>query len=234
MVGVSTSPLLAWIGSSVFPIRWTVAPGTNANTSCGPVRSSCWTCGKTRKPICNVMAMNLQMEVDALTIPRYDLAKLSINPRFTPTRFQAMNNAQRRIDILAFADVQLLDVAGPLQAFASANELSLARGADAPYLARVVAATAGEIQSTAGLGLLAQPLPAAQQTTDTLIVAGGRGVHAASKDPAQVAWVRERAAQCRRVASVCTGAFLLAAAGLLDERRAVTHWAHCEHLGERY
>ncbi|MEA3126648.1 MAG: hypothetical protein QOD67_3667 [Caballeronia sp.] len=145
-----------------------------------------------------------------------------------------MNNSPRRIDILAFADVQLLDVAGPLQAFASANELSLGRGADAPYLARVVAATAGEIQSTAGLGLLAQPLPAAQQTTDTLIVAGGRGVHAASKDPAQVAWVRERAAQCRRVASVCTGAFLLAAAGLLDERRAVTHWAHCEHLGERY
>jgi transcriptional regulator GlxA family with amidase domain len=77
-------------------------------------------------------------------------------------------------------------------------------------------------------------LPTAQQTTDTLIVAGGRGVHAASKNPAQVAWVRERAAQCRRVASVCTGAFLLAATGLLDERRAVTHWAHCEHLGQRY
>src|SRR5476649_2169401 len=145
-----------------------------------------------------------------------------------------MNHAPRRIDILAFADVQLLDVAGPLQAFASANEISLARGADAPYIARVVATAAGEIQSTAGLGLFAQPLPTAQQTTDTLIVAGGRGVHAASKDLAQVAWVRERAAQCRRVASVCTGAFLLAAAGLLDERRAVTHWAHCEHFGQRY
>ena len=145
-----------------------------------------------------------------------------------------MSIASRRIDILAFADVQLLDVAGPLQAFASANELSLARGADAPYVARVVAGAAGEIQSTAGLGLIAQPLPTAQQTTDTLIVAGGRGVHAASKNLAQVAWVRERAARCRRVASVCTGAFLLAAAGLLDKRRAVTHWAHCENLGERY
>ena len=145
-----------------------------------------------------------------------------------------MSDAPRRIDILAFPDVQLLDAAGPLQAFASANEISLARGGSAPYIARVVSATAGEIQSTAGLGLFAQPLPTAQQPTDTLIVAGGRGVHAASKDPAQVAWVRERAAQCRRVASVCTGAFLLAAAGLLDDRRAVTHWAHCEHLGQRY
>lgn len=145
-----------------------------------------------------------------------------------------MTDMPRRIDILAFPDVQLLDVSGPLQVFASANELSLASGDHAPYAARMVAATAGEIQSTAGLGLFAQPLPAADQKTDTLIIAGGRGVHAASKDAAQVAWVRERASQCRRVASVCTGAFLLAAAGLLDERRAVTHWAHCEQLGHRY
>src|SRR6266581_475333 len=100
-----------------------------------------------------------------------------------------MNDVPRRIDILAFPDVQLLDVAGPLQVFASANELSLAAGASAPYAPRVIA-----------------------------IVAGGRGVHAASKDAAQVAWLRERASQCRRVASVCTGAFMLAAAGLLDER----------------
>jgi len=145
-----------------------------------------------------------------------------------------MNDTPRRIDILAFPDVQLLDVSGPLQVFASANELSLASGASAPYTARVIATAAGEIQSTAGLGLFAQPLPAADQATDTLIIAGGRGVHPASKDAAQVAWVRERASQCRRVASVCTGAFLLAAAGLLDERRAVTHWAHCEQLGHRY
>jgi transcriptional regulator GlxA family with amidase domain len=145
-----------------------------------------------------------------------------------------MNNTPRRIDILAFADVQLLDVAGPLQVFASANELSLAAGASAPYMPSVIAAVPGEIRSTAGLGLFAYPLPRADETTDTLIVAGGRGVHAVSKDAAQVAWVRERASQCRRVASVCTGAFMLAAAGLLDERRAVTHWAHCEQLGQHY
>jgi transcriptional regulator GlxA family with amidase domain len=145
-----------------------------------------------------------------------------------------MNHAPRRIDIFAFPDVQLLDVSGPLQVFASANELSIAAGLDAPYVPRVIAAISGEVQSTAGLGLFAHPLPSASETTDTLIIAGGRGVHAASKDAAQVAWVRERAPQARRVASVCTGAFLLAAASLLDKRRAVTHWAHCDLLGERF
>jgi len=145
-----------------------------------------------------------------------------------------MNRLPRRIDIYAFPDVQLLDVSGPLQVFASANELSIAAGLSAPYVPRVIAETSGEVHSTAGLGLVAHPLPAADEPTDTLIIAGGRGVHAASKDAAQVAWVKERASQVRRVASVCTGAFLLAAAGLLDRRRAVTHWAHCELLGERY
>ena len=145
-----------------------------------------------------------------------------------------MSDTPHRIDILAFPNVQLLDVAGPLQVFASANELSLAAGAGAPYAPRVIAAIPGELQSTAGLGLFAHPLPGADEATDTLIVAGGRGVHVASKDAAQVAWVKERASHCRRVASVCTGAFMLAAAGVLDERRAVTHWAHCEQLGHHY
>jgi transcriptional regulator GlxA family with amidase domain len=145
-----------------------------------------------------------------------------------------MNNAPRRIDIYAFPDVQLLDVSGPLQVFASANELSTAAGLSAPYVPRVIAATSGEVPSTAGLGLFAQRLPTADEPTDTLLIAGGRGVHAVSKDAVQVAWVRERASRARRVASVCTGAFLLAAAGLLDKRRAVTHWAHCDLLGERF
>jgi len=145
-----------------------------------------------------------------------------------------MNRTPRRIDIFAFPDVQLLDVSGPLQVFASANELSIAAGLGAPYVPCVVAAISGEVNSTAGLRLFAHPLPSASETTDTLIIAGGRGVHAVSKDAAQVAWVRERAPRARRVASVCTGAFLLAAAGLLDKRRAVTHWAHCDLLGKRF
>jgi transcriptional regulator GlxA family with amidase domain len=69
---------------------------------------------------------------------------------------------------------------------------------------------------------------------DTLLVAGGEGAEAAAEDPALVDWVRERATRARRVASVCTGAFLLAAAGVLDGRRAATHWMYCARLAERF
>ena len=79
---------------------------------------------------------------------------------------------------------------------------------------------------------MAESLRSAARHPDTLIVAGGKGVHAASKDARLVRWVQ--AARTRRVASVCTGAFLLAEAGLLDGRRAVTHWARCEEFAARY
>jgi transcriptional regulator GlxA family with amidase domain len=69
---------------------------------------------------------------------------------------------------------------------------------------------------------------------DTLLVAGGPGVHAAAADSVVVHWVQVRAAGARRIASVCTGAFLLAAAGLLNGRRAATHWMHCAELGRRF
>src|SRR6202034_4610591 len=68
----------------------------------------------------------------------------------------------------------------------------------------------------------------------TLLVAGGQGVEAAAANPALVDWVRRRAREARRVASVCTGAFLLAAAGVLDGRRAVTHWKDCARLAQRF
>jgi transcriptional regulator GlxA family with amidase domain len=141
----------------------------------------------------------------------------------------------RRIDVLAFPNAQLLDVAGPLQAFASANELACAAGAAPPYLPRVIAAeSGGTVTTSAGLGILTHPLPCGDDPPDTLVVAGGWGVYEAARDPALVAWVRTQAAEARRVASVCTGAFLLAAAGLLDDKRAVTHWTRCAELGERY
>ena len=69
---------------------------------------------------------------------------------------------------------------------------------------------------------------------DTLIVAGGVGVHEAARDRELVSWVKRRARTCRRVASVCSGAFVLAEAGLLDGRRATTHWAVADNLAERY
>lgn len=143
-------------------------------------------------------------------------------------------SSARRIDVLAFPNAQLLDVAGPLQAFASANELACAAGAAPPYLPRVVARDGGAITTSAGLGILTHPLPPADDPPDTLVVSGGWGVYEAARDPALVAWVRAQAGRTRRTASVCTGAFLLAAAGLLDDKRAVTHWTRCAELRERY
>ena len=148
------------------------------------------------------------------------------NPRFTPSR-------PRRIEILAFQDVQLLDVAGPLQVFASANELAHAAGKPPPYELAVVAELP-LVTTSAGLGLAVQDLPESGVPLDTLIVAGGFGVHQACENAAMIRWITARAAAARRVASVCTGAFLLATAGLLDGRRAVTHWRRCAEFARRF
>ncbi len=138
------------------------------------------------------------------------------------------------VEVLAFPAVQLLDVAGPLQVFASANDLMSERGSVAPYGLRVVAQDQADVTASAGLGLSAAPLSSTEAPIDTLIIAGGQGVHAAATDAGLVDWVRIRGGQARRVASVCTGAFLLAASGLLDGRRAATHWSVCAELARRY
>jgi transcriptional regulator GlxA family with amidase domain len=140
----------------------------------------------------------------------------------------------RTVEILAVPAVQLLDVAGPLQVFATANELAAARGDGPLYAVRVVSPDAPNVVTSAGLGLAVAPLPRASGALDTLLVAGGPGVHAAAKDATVLNWLRRRAQKARRVASVCTGAFLLGAAGLLNGRRAATHWRHCTELARRH
>jgi transcriptional regulator GlxA family with amidase domain len=148
------------------------------------------------------------------------------DPRFPPI--------PRVVEILAYPAVQLLDVAGPLQVFTSANELAARDGAAPLYAPLVVSADAPIVTASAGLGLATAPLPNVRAALDTLLVAGGPGVHAAAGDGVVLDWVRSRASRARRVASVCTGAFLLAAAGLLDGKRAVTHWMHCAELARRF
>ncbi|WP_411835724.1 GlxA family transcriptional regulator [Pseudomonas chlororaphis subsp. aurantiaca] len=145
-----------------------------------------------------------------------------------------MPQTARTVHVLTFANAQVLDVTGPLQVFASANDLARHKGLPLPYAVSVIAAGDGPVTTSAGLALLAEPLPAPGTPCDTLIIAGGWGVYAAAEDPALVAWVRQQAALARRVASVCTGAFLLAASGWLDGRRVVTHWTRCEQLARRY
>ena len=148
-------------------------------------------------------------------------------PRFLP-------NSIRVIDLLAFPSVQLLDVAGPLQVFSTANDLLTRTGKPAAYAPRVVSREGGMVSASAQLGLATAPLPPPDAERDTLLIAGGPGVAAAAKDPLLIDWIRASASQARRTTSVCTGAFLLAETGLLNQRRATTHWFHCADLARRY
>jgi len=145
-----------------------------------------------------------------------------------------MPTAAKTVYVLAFANAQVLDVTGPLQVFASANDLLRQQGLPAPYVATVIADPGGAVPTSAGLALLAEPLPAPDAPSDTLIISGGWGVYAAAQAPHLVQWVAQQAGRSRRVASVCTGAFLLAASGWLDGRRVVTHWTRCEQLAREY
>ena len=90
-------------------------------------------------------------------------------PPFSPT-------SSMIIEIVAFHDVQVLDVTGPLQVFASANDLAAAAGADPPYAPRVVSTSGPLVTCSAGLALSARPLPTVNAELDTLIVPGGCGV----------------------------------------------------------
>jgi transcriptional regulator GlxA family with amidase domain len=149
------------------------------------------------------------------------------SPRFSP-------NPIRVIDVLAYPGVQLLDVTGPVQVFASANDLSAGAGGARHNELRVVAQGGKGATASAGVTFAAGPHSKADEPLDTLLIAGGPGVEAAIGDSVLVDWVRERAAQAHRVASVCTGAFMLAAAGLLDGRRAATHWRYSAKLAQRF
>jgi transcriptional regulator GlxA family with amidase domain len=88
--------------------------------------------------------------------------------------------------------------------------------------------------SSAGLAIVAEAFPEPDAATDTFIIAGGAGVHAVEADADAVAQVRQCADHAPRVASVCSGAFLLAATGMLAGRRVTTHWERCEQLARRY
>ena len=137
--------------------------------------------------------------------------------------------AARRVAIVAFPHVQSLDVSGPAEVFATATRLG-----HADYAVDVVARGRGPIATSAGLRLAPEPLSAAGGRLDTLVVAGGQGATRAARDRDLIEWIRAAAPRARRVASVCTGAFLLAAAGLLDGRRATTHWGACDALRRRH
>jgi transcriptional regulator GlxA family with amidase domain len=135
----------------------------------------------------------------------------------------------RRIVFVIFDGVQSLDLAGPLEVFTTATRLP---GARAPrYEVQIAAQSTSDLTTSSRLTVRASvALRAVRGPIDTLVIPGGEGTRAVMKDRAFLAAIRRLAARSRRVASVCTGAFVLAAAGLLDGRSATTHWAHCDGL----
>jgi transcriptional regulator GlxA family with amidase domain len=138
--------------------------------------------------------------------------------------------------MVAFPGANVVDVTGPLEVFSTTNRVLAAAGPSAPrYAVEVTARRAGPVAMSSGVEVVARSaLGRLRGPLDTLMVAGGLGTREAIGDGGLIAGIQRASARARRVASVCTGAFLLARAGLLDGRRAVTHWGSCEDLARRH
>lgn len=129
------------------------------------------------------------------------------------------------VTFVIFDDYQTLDLAGPYEVFAMAG-----------YRCRIVATRAEWVRSSRGFGVRADHGigEVDPNAVDTLLVTGGDGVDAARTDRELVEWIGAAARSARRVTSVCSGAFLLAEAGVLDGRRVATHWREADRLAREY
>lgn len=138
----------------------------------------------------------------------------------------------RDVAFVLFDRTKLIDVTGPLQAFSDARA---AEDGEKAYRTLLVSETGGPVMTDAGVALETKPFAACLASPpDTLLVSGGvSAIEAAQSRPLQ-AFLRAMAGRCRRLGSICLGAFILAEGGHLDGRRAATHWANCEDLSRRY
>lgn len=147
----------------------------------------------------------------------------------------------RRIAVFAYDEANSLDVVGPLQVFSSASRFmrlfpdELSKNPRLEYAVEIAASRAGPVTLSPGFDVVARRgMGPFEDGLDTLLVAGGDGHDAAARDARVLDWLRGMVPQVRRLGSVCSGAFILAAAGLLDGRRATTHWRQCAELAAAY
>src|SRR5262245_2611942 len=148
-----------------------------------------------------------------------------------------MSWGTRTVAMVVYPDAQIVDAAGPLEVFARTARWLIEQGRrhEPAYTVELLAARRGPVRCSSGLELVVcRSFLEVRSGIDTLLVAGGIGAPHALGDRALIRWLRRIAPRVRRLGSVCTGAFLLAEAGLLDGRRATTHWRSCRELAERY
>ena len=139
--------------------------------------------------------------------------------------------APRDVILVVFPDLQGLDLMGPAEVFAAANQ----EVGQPAYRIRLAAVAPGPLRTTSGVTVMAdEAIAEVAGPVDTLMVVGGEGTYGAVADAQLVSHVGRLARDARRVTSVCSGAFVLAQAGLLDGRRATTHWRACDLLARAF
>jgi len=141
---------------------------------------------------------------------------------------------ERHVVIVGFQGVQSLDVVGPFEVFSGAGRAAQAIGRPGGYRVTLASSDGRSVRAESGLGLETDPLPEPGERIDTLLLPGGGRAEGGRRDPNLMSWIRATAPGCRRVATVCTGAFLAAEAGLLEGRRVTTHWAQAGRLAMEF
>ncbi len=154
------------------------------------------------------------------------------------SRRPVTDRRNRLVVFIAGDDTQVLDLAGPVEVFARCTRIHAAEESSSapPYRVKVLSLRKrGVITTTAGLTIQVEgAYSELRETPDTLLVVGGARMEDLAFDREFVPWLRRQSKGVRRIGAVCTGAFALAQAGLLDGKRATTHWAWARRLAEMF